>query len=82
MRKFKVGDIVIGNEDNEYSTTCTGTQWKVTKLIEEDVDDMILVTWVDLSRKGTYEAKEFDVEARAFDLFKRRQSKPYLPEWL
>ncbi len=42
MQKFKVGDLIIGNEKNPYSLTARGTKWYVRKTDNLDQHGMFI----------------------------------------
>ena len=61
MAKFKVGDIVIGNEKNKYGITCKGAKCEVVKVYGQGYD----LIRVKLLHSGD---QDFPVDPKYFDL--------------
>lgn len=90
MGKFKVGDIVVGNQFAEqYSITSPGTRWEVLSL--NSLNKTMIVGWTDWERKKKLETgrkdhfgnprlllDDFPVDQRCFDLVRENLSEDEL----
>lgn len=70
--KFKIGDIVIGNEKADcYGITCPGRRGIVVKIVEE-LNEIVLKCYPEDRYGFGYfwsEDEEFQVESECFDLW-------------